>query len=245
MTVLVVGATGMTGRCVVAQLLEKGHAVRTIVRSPEKLPSEVLSNPNLTIIEASVLDLSDNELATHAKDCDAIVSCLGHVISFAGMYGEPKKLCTDATRRLCDAIKANTNDTPTKFILMNTVGVSNPERNEKRTLFDRALLTLLRYTIPPHRDNETAAAYLFDSIGKENPTIEWCAVRPDSLINDEVTPYDILESPITGIVTGRPTTRANVAHFMVALIEDPSLWNQWKFQAPVIMNREDNSDQSQ
>ena len=39
MTVLVVGATGMTGRALVEQLLSKGHTVRAIVRSPSKLPT--------------------------------------------------------------------------------------------------------------------------------------------------------------------------------------------------------------
>eukprot|EP00121_Abeoforma_whisleri_P005067 Awhi_evm1s4583 len=35
--VLVVGATGMTGRQVVQQLLERGVSVHAIVRSPENL----------------------------------------------------------------------------------------------------------------------------------------------------------------------------------------------------------------
>ncbi len=65
MTVLVVGATGMTGRALVAQLLSKGHRVRAMVRSPRKLPVEVLDHPNATVIEASVLDLTNEELAEH------------------------------------------------------------------------------------------------------------------------------------------------------------------------------------
>ena len=80
MTVLVVGATGMTGRALVEQLLSKGHTVRAIVRSPSKLPTEVLDHPNARVIEASVLDLTDEEMAEHVKDCDAVVSCLGHVM---------------------------------------------------------------------------------------------------------------------------------------------------------------------
>ena len=71
MTVLVVGATGMTGRAVVEQLLGKGQSVRAIVRSPQKLSSEIIEHPNATLIEASVLDLTALEIARHAKDCDA------------------------------------------------------------------------------------------------------------------------------------------------------------------------------
>ena len=236
MTILVVGATGMTGRPLVEQLLGKGHNVRVIVRSSHKLPPEVLENPNTTVIEASVLDLSDEEMTEHVKNCDAVVSCLGHVMDISGMFGDPKKLCTDAARRLCDAIEKYSPSKPTKFILMNTVGVQNPDLEEKRTRLDRALLTLLRYTLPPARDNETAAEHLHRHVAKENQHIEWCSVRPDSLINAEVSPYDIKESPTTGIFTGRPTTRSNVAHFMTELIENSELWNTWKFRMPVIMN---------
>ncbi len=77
MTVLVVGATGMTGRALVEQLLSKRQKVRTVVRSPRKLPAKVLDHPNATIIEATVLDMTDEEMAEHVKDCDAVVSCFG------------------------------------------------------------------------------------------------------------------------------------------------------------------------
>ncbi len=97
-------------------------------------------------------------------------------------------------------------------------------------------LTLLRHTIPPHRDNETAAEYLYRNVGNENKYIEWCSVRPDSLIDAQISPYKIIESPTTGIFSGRPTTRSNVAHFMTELIENTELWNTWKFKMPVIMN---------
>ena len=59
MNILVVGATGMTGRQLVEQLLGKNYKVRIIVRSTHKLPAEVVENPNTTPIEASVLDLTD------------------------------------------------------------------------------------------------------------------------------------------------------------------------------------------
>ena len=236
MMVLVVGATGMTGRALVEQLLSKGHTVRAIVRSPGKLPARVRDHPNATVIEASVLDLTDAEMAERVKECDAVVSCLGHVMDFKGIFGEPKKLCTDATRRLSDAIEKNGSPTPTRFILMNTVAVQNPDLDEKRTWFERGLLTLLRHTLPPHRDNETAAAHLHRNVGRENEHIEWCSVRPDSLIDAERSPYDIDESPTTGILTGRPTARSNVAHLMTELIDNTELWTMWKFRMPVVMN---------
>ena len=226
----------MTGRRLVEQLLGKNYKVRIIVRSSHKLPADIVENPNTISIEASVLDLTDEEVTEHVKDCDAVVSCLGHVMNFKGIFGEPKKLCTDATRNLCNSLEKHRLPKPTKFILMNTVGVQNPDLEEKRNWFERGLTTLLHHTLPPHRDNETAAEYLHKIVGKENKSIEWCCVRPDSLINAEVSPYDITESPTTGIINGRPTARSNVAHFMTELIENEELWSTWKFRMPVIMN---------
>ena len=158
MTILVVGATGMTGRSLVEQLLNKNHKIRIIVRSTHKLPTEVLENSDTTVIESSVLDLTDVQMAEHARNCDAVVSCLGHVMDFKGMFGDPKKLCTDATRRLCEAIEKNRSLKPTKFILMNTVGVRNPDLEEKRAWYERGLLFLLRHMLPPHRDNDSPYA---------------------------------------------------------------------------------------
>ncbi len=237
-TVLVAGATGNTGRRLVEQSLALGHTVRVIVRSRQRLPAAVLEHPNIEVIEASILDLSDEQMGEFVKGCDAVVSCLGHVISFKGIFGAPKKLCTDATRRLCAAIESNHPTSPAKFILMNTVGVPNPDLHEKRSWFERGVLTLLRWLIPPHKDNETAAQHLHETLGKQSEYLEWCSVRPDSLINAEVSPYDVSESPVTGLFSGRPTTRSNVARFMTQLIEDEALWNTWKFDMPVIMNSE-------
>jgi nucleoside-diphosphate-sugar epimerase len=232
---LVAGATGKTGRLVVEQLLSRNYDVRVVVRSSRNLPAAVLNNPKTTVIEASILNLTDEAMADAVKGCDAVVSCLGHVMNFKGMFGEPRKLCTDAIRRLGDAIEANQPANPARLILMSSVGIANPELNERRTATDRLALTLLHYMLPPHSDNETAAEHLH-RLGSKRPYFEWCCVRPDSLIDAEVSPYKIVASPSTGIFSGRPTSRSNVAHFMAELIEHPELWAAWKFRMPVIMN---------
>jgi nucleoside-diphosphate-sugar epimerase len=218
MTILVAGSTGKTGGPLVEQLLNSRHRIRVIVRSRERLPAAVRGNQNIAVIEASILDLSDEQMAERVKGYDAIVSCLGHVISFKGMYGAPRKLCMEATRRLCEAIERNVPAEPLKFILMNTVGVPNPDLHEPRTWNDRLLLSVLRHLVPPHDDNETALNRLHRHVGRRNPHIEWSIVRPDSLIDADVSSYDITGSPVTGILSGRPTSRANVAHFMTQLI---------------------------
>jgi nucleoside-diphosphate-sugar epimerase len=238
MNILIVGATGATGRLLTEELLNRGQLVKVIVRSPDKLPTAVKNHDNLTVIQASVLDLSDAELAKHTKGCDAVVSCLGHNMTFKGMYGHPRKLVTDATRRLSEAIQANRPEKPTKFVLMNTTGNRNRDLNEPISFTEKFIVGLLRLLLPPHVDNEQAADYLRSKIGQNDKLIEWAAVRPDNLIDeDEVTPYDVYPSPIrSAIFDAGQTSRINVGYFMAELITEDDIWQKWQGQMPVIYN---------
>ena len=239
MTVLVVGASGATGVQLVEQLLVQKHKIKVIVRSPEKLPKSWKNNDHLQTISASILELGDKEMSKHVFDCHSIVSCLGHNLSWKGVYGQPRKLVTDATRRLCNAIKTNNPESPVKYILMNTAGNSNRDLNEPISFGQKCVIGILRLLLPPHVDNEKAADYLRTQIGQNNDFIQWAAVRPDNLINEEeVTDYQIHSSPIrSAIFNAGTTSRINVGHFMTNLISDDNLWNKWKGQMPVIYNK--------
>ena len=59
MTTLVVGANGATGRLLVEQLLTRGEKVKVIVRSTDQLTKESKNHENLSVIQASLLELGD------------------------------------------------------------------------------------------------------------------------------------------------------------------------------------------
>lgn len=239
MTTLVVGATGATGRLVVNELLNRGVSVRVIVRSPDRLPEDIRTNENLSVIHAAVLDLGDDEMVRHVGGCDAVASCLGHNLSLRGIYGRPRRLVTDATRRLCDAIKANRPGAPVRFVLMNTAGNSNRDIPERVSFAQSCAIRLIRLLLPPHIDNENAADYLRTKVGKDDRAIEWVVVRPDSLVDSsDVTEYEVFPSPIrSALFNAGVTSRINVGHFMAELITDDDVWNRWKGQMPVIYNK--------
>ncbi|KPJ96423.1 MAG: NAD-dependent epimerase [Gammaproteobacteria bacterium SG8_11] len=239
MTILVAGASGATGRLLVRQMLNRGHNVKVIVRSPWKFPVQRKNHNHLSVLIASILELSESEIARHVKGCDAVASCLGHNLSLKGIYGHPRRLVTDATRRLCHSIKANKTEKPTKFILMNTVGNSNRDLHEPVSFGQKFIIELLRQLLPPHVDNEKAADFLRTNVGQNDRMIQWVAVRPDSLTDEEhVTEYDVFPSPIkSAFFDAGKTSRINVAHFMADLMTDDELWNKWKGQMPVIYNR--------
>lgn len=234
MKVLVVGASGATGRLVVDQLLSRGVEVNAIVRSFDALPD----SPNLYKIQASVDKLTSSEMAINLKDCNAVVSCLGHNLTFNGMFGKPRLLVTDTLQCICRAIKSNENVGTVKVILMNTTGNSNRDIPETPPLSQRIVISILRMVLPPHLDNEKAADFLRTQIGQNDKAVEWVAVRPDTLTDEkEVTEYNVHTSPIRNpIFDSGSTSRINVGNFMAELILNERTWVKWKGHMPVVYN---------
>jgi nucleoside-diphosphate-sugar epimerase len=267
LTVLVVGATGATGKHVVQQLLDhQGHhhiRVKTIVRSQERMMEALKKSDDdddykdrLFIKQASsLLDMTDDELSEQVADVDAVVSCLGHTPDYAGVFGpEYRYLVLNVTRRLTTALQKqaskdynnNNNKTTKRFILMSSDGVVNPAGTDGiRPWSVRTLLAVIRYLVPPHRDNEAAAQYVYDHFppAAAASLVEWVVVRPTDLVNENkdrsVNDRYILKSQPAideGLFGGgvRIATRSNVARCMVDLLTNASLWNEWKFQMPCI-----------
>ena len=88
MNLVVLGATGGTGRLVVEQALAAGHTVTALVRSPERL---TLRNPNLHVIAGQATDPS--AVARALDGADALISTLGGNGS----------LISDSTQAIIDA----------------------------------------------------------------------------------------------------------------------------------------------
>lgn len=235
-TVLVVGASGATGRLLVEQLLARGIRVKALVRSLDRLPKDLRGHSSLSVIQADLLSLGADELRQLTDGCDAIASCLGHNMSWKGVFGPPYRLVTDATRRLASAFKAREREKPARFVLMNTTGNSNRDLHEPISLGQRLVIALIRVLIPPHADNERAADFLRVGVGQNDAALEWCVVRPDTLTNaTEATGYQLFRSPIRSAIfdPGR-TSRENVARFMADLLTDHETWPEWRGQMPVI-----------
>lgn len=240
MTTLVVGANGATGKQLVEQLLSMGQKVKVIIRPTGKTTDTWKNNDKISIIRANISEISVNEMMNYLIDCQSVASCLGHNITLKGIFGKPRKLVTDAVKLLCMAIQKNSPDKPIKFVLMNTTGNRNRDLNESISIGEKLVMGLIRLLVPPQPDNEKAADFLRVSIGQNNKLIDWVAVRPDTLINEDiVNEYELYASPIRSALSNPgKTSRINVGHFMSRLIVENDLWNKWKGQMPVIYNKE-------
>ena len=234
--VLLLGGSGRTGSRVLAQLLERGLRVRAIVRSRAKVAPELAQHPHLSLTEANLLELPDTELAELVRGCEAVISCLGHVLSLKGIFGRPRDLVTQAVKRVCGVIETLRPEKPVKVIVMTSVSVNRQEPEPRRGYFERGFLWLLRALVPPARDNQTVADFLQRTIGASNHHIEWSVIRPDSLKDGPITSYSLHENLINSVFSPGQTNMANVAHFMCELATNGETWAKWKGKLPVIVN---------
>jgi uncharacterized protein YbjT (DUF2867 family) len=236
-TVLLVGGTGRTGRQVLQQLLERGVGVRAVARSASALAAESANHPGLTVIEASLLSLPDDDLARHVRGCDAVISCLGHVLDLKGVFGPPRDLVTRATSRLCRAIEALEPAALVAFVLMSSVSVHRAHGlDTRRGAMERAFLKLICGVLPPASDNQRAADFLQETIGPDHRFVQWTVVRPDTLLAGEVSAYTLHEGLVDSLFKPGSTNMANVAHFMCELVTNPNTQAEWKSKMPVILN---------
>lgn len=236
--ILLLGATGRTGSRVLAQLIERGVRVRAIVRARAKIAPELAQNPQLTLVEADLLALTHDQWIEQVRGCQAVLSCLGHVLSLKGIFGRPRDLVTQAVKRVCGAIEALRPEKPVKVIFMTSVSVNRPERENRRGCFERGFLWVLRALVPPAKDNQRVADFLCCKIGAGYPSVEWAVIRPDSLKVGPVTSYALHESLINSVFSPGKTNMANVAHFMCELATNAQKWATWKSKLPVIVNDE-------
>ncbi len=238
MTTLVIGATGATGKQLVEQLMNMGHNVKVIVRPTGKIPDTWKNNDKISIIKASISQIKVNEMMDYIKGCQAVASCLGHNLTLKGIYGKPRNLVTDAIKLLTNAIQKNSPEKPIKLVLMNTTANRNGDLHEPISIAQQLVMGLIRILVPPQIDNEKAANILRVDVGQNHKLIQWVAVRPDTLIDEDlVTEYEIHASPTrSALFNPGKISRINVGHFMAKLITDNDLWNKWKGQMPVAYN---------
>ena len=89
------GATGGTGRQLIAQALERGFTVTALVRNPSRLP---VDHPCLTVVRGDVLDAPSVQSAMGGQE--AVLSALGHK-----RYFYPTRILSEGTSNILRAME--------------------------------------------------------------------------------------------------------------------------------------------
>jgi len=186
--VLIIGATGGTGRQLVQQALGLGHQVTAFVRKPAKLKME---HPNLSVVQGDVLDYASVESAMQGQN--AVLSALGHKRLFW-----PTKILSEGTRNILRAMKAC--HVP-RLVCESSLGVGNS--------VGRLRLLFTLFVIP------VILPFVFwDKVRQEKlieeTDMDWIIVRPAVLTNRPARGIIVTESTL-GITFCRTASRARMS----------------------------------
>lgn len=207
MKILILGATGGTGRLIVGKALARGHEVTVLVRSAEK--ARGLSPAKIVLGDAR----DEGALREAVRGQDAVISALG---TPASPFREVT-LLSSATRALVNAMKA---EKVLRLVCITGIGAGD-SRGHGGFLFDNLIFPLLLRKVYADKDRQ-------ERIVRESG-LEWVLVRP-SLLNDKPARGATRALTDLSAFHGGSIARADVASFVLDQAGDDT----WVHRAPLI-----------
>ena len=191
--ILVIGATGRTGRHLVTQALERGYAVTAFARDPSQLE---VRHPRLTIAQGDVLDAASVEGVMPGHD--AVVSALGH-----RRYFSLSRTHADGTRHILEAMRRHR---VRRLVCLTSLGLGDSA--------GRLGMPYNLFVIPL-----LLPIYFWDKARQERliakSDVEWIIVRPGSLNNGAKRERVNTGAKVGSYLWTVRVSRANVADFML------------------------------
>ncbi|MFF3438417.1 NAD(P)-dependent oxidoreductase [Streptosporangium sp. NPDC002721] len=207
MKLTVCGATGGTGREVVRQALEAGHEVTAVVRGPARLPDGL---GGVRVVTADVTDPQSLRPAIEGRD--AVISALGPRSRKHARDG----VVAPATRGILSALEICG---VRRLVAVSAAPVGPSPQGDP--FLDREIMTpLIRRVL---RDVYTDLGAMEEAI--RGSDTEWTVIRPPRL----------LDKPLTGtyrlavggnVPGGRTIARSDLAHAILAVLDDPATAGQ-------------------
>jgi uncharacterized protein YbjT (DUF2867 family) len=205
--ILVLGATGGTGRLIVAGALARGFEVRALVRSAEKARG-------LEGAEVFVGDARDEAALRKALEGrDAVASALSTPVS---PFREVTAL-SSATKALVNAMKAAE---VSRLVCITGIGAGD-SAGHGGFVFDRLILPALLRKVYADKNRQEAIV--------RGSGLDWVLVRP-SVLNDKPARHEVRALTDLSDFHGGTIARADVAGFVL----DQMHTNTWLGRSPLI-----------
>lgn len=206
-SVLVLGATGGTGRLIVQHALARGHDVHALVRSSEQATG--LEGATLTFGDAR----DERALRTALKGRDAVVSALGTPASPL----REVTLLSAATRALVGAMRA---EGVSRLVCITGMGAGD-SAGHGGFFFDRLIFPALLRKVYDDKNRQEALV--------RQSGLDWVLVRP-SVLNDKASgPVVRAFTDLSGF-HGGTIARADAARFALDQVNSDA----WLHRSPLI-----------
>ncbi len=198
MHIALFGATGGTGRQVLAQALEQGHSISALARDPSQLaPAD-----GLRIIAGDVLDPAP--VTDCIQGADAVICTLGS-------HGGKDPVEARGTERILEAMKACG---VRRILVVTSLGVGD-SREQVQLLFRTFMDMTLKHVMAAKEEQEVRV---------KASGLDWTIVRPGGLTDGPKTGTYQFGTDRT-IKAGR-IARADVADFLLKQLTDESFIHQ-------------------
>jgi uncharacterized protein YbjT (DUF2867 family) len=191
--ILIIGATGGTGRHLVEQALARGCVVTALVRDPSRVHTV---HPHLTILQGDVLDEHTVHAAMDGQE--AVLCALGH-----RRYYSPSGTLTKGTGNLLRAMKRHN---VRRLVCETSLGIGDSA--------GRLGLYYTFFVIPA-----IVPLYFWDKAGQEreiaDSDVDWVIVRPGLLTDNERSGHIRHGFSVGSFLLTESISRADVAKFML------------------------------
>jgi len=204
LNILVVGATGGTGRELLNQALDQGHSVTAFVRNPAKIR---IAHERLKVIKGDVLEYSSVDRALQGHD--AVLSALGHKRWFI-----KTTILSEGTKNIISAMERQG---VKRFVCETSLGVgdSRGRLGLYYTLFVIPFIVFFYF-----KDKRRQEQLIRES------SLDWFIVRPGQLTNGRRRAAYREGDKIGSYVFTVRISRADVADFMLRQLTDNSYLRQ-------------------
>ncbi|GLS23888.1 NADH-flavin reductase [Labrys miyagiensis] len=205
--ILVLGATGGTGRLIVQQALARGYEVTALVRLPEKAAD--LKGAKIIVGDAR----DETALRQTLKSQFAVISALGTGVSpFREMT-----FLSSATRALVSAMKA---EQVPRLVAITGLGAGD-SRGHGGFAFDNLIFPLLLRNVYADKDRQEAIV--------KDSGLDWVLVRP-SILNNKPGGKPVRALTDLSAFQGGSIARADVAKFVLDQVRS----HTWLHRAPLV-----------
>lgn len=212
MKLTVIGATGGTGRHVVAAALAAGHQVTAVARKPDDLPEK--ARKVRVDFDATIQE----DVESAVRGAESVISCLGARSRRSG------GVCSRGTQSVVNAMHA-TGVRRLVVISSESMTVIPTRTNPDPPDHDPGEGFVLRYLVGPLVRNLVLKDVYADQGAMEDVVresgLDWTLARPAGLTNGKHTGAwrtAIDRKPHRG---GFTISRADLAHFLLEAADDP------------------------
>ena len=218
MRILLLGATGRTGKLLLKRALDHGHIVHALVRNKQQITTQ---RYNLILFEGTPVNATTLDDAM--QGCEAVVSALNisrqYEFPWSGLR-TPKDFLSRTMRNIVELSEINH---IRRIVIISAWGVNETKKDLPGWFRWLVNNSTLRYQ---YQDHERQEQVLGDS------DFDWTAIRPVFLTNSKKE-KEVFVSEDNGPKPNLYISRRNLAAFMLNVLEK----NLYLCQAPVVSEK--------